>query len=613
MGLMRNKVNSVFGTLILLCACSGQEAEPYRAPERLSFEHPKNAVVFLVDTLRADHLGCYGYERDTTPRIDAFAAESILFENCVSQSTWTKPASASVLTGLYPSSHGMLSESAVLPESVKNIAGLLEGTGLASAAFVGNQYVFRGQGEMLRGFDYTKGFSNKEDPSYAKSKEIVDGALQWIEDRGETPFFVYVHTVDPHAPYGGAKEFSSKFVTPGTSELDGKYILKADHEELDNLGEADRQRLIDLYDGDVAYTDFQFGRFRDRMDEMGHTDDTMIVFVADHGEEFNEHKSWQHNPYMHPEVIHVPLIVHLPGLNLPQTNQIRRDLCAQVDIVPTVLDGLGLWPMKGLQGRTLLTDPGSTELPPIFSEIEGGLSIKALTTKDFKYVRRWAPNARETLFDLNADPNAFVDVSKDNTVTLKLLRARLENYVESSSSGFSVLFQNESADWAQVEVEATSDAPFDRAKPFFADTKKRHGDKRDGPPQFSQGEGEYHAQMTLHTKSGDGDGISFTPSDDATFIELNLTLNGAPVSPLIVHLGPHGVHPDKLPFQIQMNGAAELNMPQPQARGGFKNKDFRFLIWANMRTLTDEVAITAEERRDLEAIGYAGDDAEDEE
>jgi len=308
-------------------------------------------LIFLVDTLRADHLGCYGYERPTSPNIDRFAADAVLFEHPVAQSSWTRPATASILTGLYPHNHGARTRNQKLGEDIPYLPEVLRSLGYRALGVTTN-------GNAGPRFGFRRGFSHFKHMQERATRpgihvpvwRAVDETLEWLERIGpEDSFFVFLHVTDPHAPYLPPERLRRQFAPsapPGPGILNTKNPAGASHSTKD---------LRDLYDAEIALVDEHFGRMLEELDRRGFLDDTLVVFVADHGEEFQDHGHHGHGATLYQEQIHVPLIVRLPGgLRRPEDRSLVEAQVQQIDIVPTILDSIGHTGRIETDGRSLL-------------------------------------------------------------------------------------------------------------------------------------------------------------------------------------------------------------------------------------------------------------------
>ena len=308
---------------------------------------PRGIILISLDTLRADHLGIYGYHRNTTPYIDAFARENIIFENAVVQSACTLPSHMSIMTSLYPSSHGVQSETQRLSEEHVTLAELVRKGGYKTAAFA--------DGAFMRGvYGFNKGFDLYDGDKREGIACILPKAKKWLEENKSNPFFLFVHCYDIHDPYTPPPPYDSIFhdftytgnFIPTTQNMQAAaWRRKEVHDE-------DLRHIKALYDGGIRYTDEKIGAFLSFLHDAGLKDNTLIIITSDHGEEFQEHGSFLHwKLYFRPN-LHVPLIMHIPGF--PKKEIRINELVQSIDIFPTILDSADLPPYKKAQGKSLV-------------------------------------------------------------------------------------------------------------------------------------------------------------------------------------------------------------------------------------------------------------------
>lgn len=338
--------NAPLPVLALLAACGA---------DSVTTERPPDVVLICLDTVRADHLGCYGYERrDTTPWMDALAARSTVFEECSATAGWTKPSVPSFLTGTYPLQHGVYRGDArdatgvfsdVLPDEARTLAEVFGEVGYQTAAFVKNA-------QLRDGMGFEQGFDLYVDQA-GDAREIRWQASDWLEDRDpERPFFLYLHFLDAHWPYPVPEEYATLFAN---EEVVGS-IRSEDWRELRdevNSGEREltaeeREALIGLYDGALRYLDDQLARLERRLPP-----DTVICIVSDHGEEFGEHGKIGHGHGLWENLLDVPWILHAPGRR-PARVETPVSL---VDLYPTLIAAAGLDVDAGSEGVDRLRAP----------------------------------------------------------------------------------------------------------------------------------------------------------------------------------------------------------------------------------------------------------------
>ncbi|HEX7181648.1 MAG TPA: sulfatase [Thermoanaerobaculia bacterium] len=310
-----------------------------------------NIIIYLVDTLRADHLGCYGSGKPLSPNIDAFAEGATLFEDAVAQAPWTRPSVTSILTGLGPLAHGVQKLHDRLPDAAITLPELLRQAGYRTAAFSTNWHISEEAG-LSQGFDDF--FFFPEDP---QSDEVTRRVVRWLDaNGGRSPFFLYIHSIDPHAPYTPPADLRKRFAPSVRLEAGYEYDLKRVYEAKGKERAELIAELLPLYDAEVASNDRSFGVLVDALRARGLYDDALILFVADHGEEFDDHGEFGHGHNFFRETLSVPLIVKKPH----QTRGERVDRIAQhADLMPTLLGIAGVRPPDGLHGADLFRPAAS--------------------------------------------------------------------------------------------------------------------------------------------------------------------------------------------------------------------------------------------------------------
>jgi len=315
---------------------------------------PPNVIIYLVDALRSDRLGVYGCDRPLSPRLDEMAAEGITFTDMVAQSSWTKAAVASIFTGLWPRAHGVNGPDDRLPDHLPTLPEQLQAAGYQTGAVVANAYVGRPFG-FARGFDHFEFIEHTR----GRSEVVHERVAAWLDARnpGDAPFFLYVHTIDPHAPYAPPppylKTFASAVQNPSVGQVETvRGLVLGTVEPSAELG----RDLRDLYDAEVAANDASFGRLLDELDALGEFEDTVVIFTSDHGEAFGEHGSWTHGLDLYNEVLSVPLVMRLP--NAVGAGRKVSTPVQHIDLLPTILSLCGIDPIEAMPGAVLLDDDG---------------------------------------------------------------------------------------------------------------------------------------------------------------------------------------------------------------------------------------------------------------
>jgi arylsulfatase A-like enzyme len=405
-----------------------------------------NLVIVSIDTLRADHLAVYGYERSTSPEISRMANEGILFEQAFSQSPKTATSHMSLLTGVYPPAHRVANwgERRVrrLSDDVPTLATLLTRAGYWTEA-----HTEGGNVSARLGFDQGFGVYQEHrgaEPVFEQASQAVDRFVQ-DDAGGSEPFFLFIHTFEVHDPYVPPAEFAEEFVDPSYtgdivgSQMDlerlasvGNYWARhaAYWKRVDRDDPADVQHLRDLYDGEILFTDSQFAAFMEHLRRLDLEDETIVVVLSDHGEEFLDHGGFLHNA-MYQEILHVPLIFRFPAsLGLASGRRIQS-VVRLVDVVPTLLEVLGLPVPEHLQGESLLSLMEGEQAParPVFSQWLAGGRVVALREGEWKYIR---VKRQEQLFDLSTDPQESVDRLSVRRQVLARLQARVDEIIAQS-------------------------------------------------------------------------------------------------------------------------------------------------------------------------------------
>lgn len=354
---------------------------------------PRSVLLISVDTLRADRLGSYGHAAAATPVLDGLAARGLRFTNAATTVPLTLPAHTSLLTGTFPTFHGVRDNGGFYAaDTLTTLAEVLQPAGLRTGAFVGAFVLDRRWG-LNQGFDhYADDFDLSKfdmtvglDAAQRPGREVVDRALAWLDEDRVRPFFAWVHLYDPHAPYTPPEPFRSRF--PAT--------------------------LQGAYDGEVASTDTEIGRLIAALESSGRLDSTLVVVVGDHGESLGEHGEQQHGFFIYDAAVHIPLIVAGPAVPARVVSEQVRI----VDVMPTVLDLIGAAVPADVQGQSLLPLGRGEPLELLaYSETfypryhYGWSELTAVRDGRFKFIA--AP--RRELYDIEADPGETRDLSPEN-------------------------------------------------------------------------------------------------------------------------------------------------------------------------------------------------------
>lgn len=426
-----------------------------------------NILLVTVDTLRDDHLPPYGYGRDTAPLFTRFAAEGALFLNALASAPFTQPATASLLTGLHPHTHGVRNHPNILGENHETLAESAARAGYRTAAF-------SSQGLLLPRWGFGQGFALFErvgTPNRFQvgllgraldraglrpvernfdARAVTERALRWLGEEAETPFLLWLHYLDPHHPYEPPPEYARRFDRHGGGPLEDPLWPDGRRKIFDlSMPPEEVERYVDRYDGEIRYTDDQIARVAARLEEMGLLDETIVVLTSDHGESLGEHGLYfAHTHYLYEPSMSVPLLLRYPPAIPPGT--VVEPVVRLVDLAPTLLDLAGIAPIEGGEGRSLLPAirgekegariafgengrtifGGSSEENPRWM-VEGDAGRWSMArTGDYKLIRIPHPAGPVyELYDLRADPGEKRDIAAEAPEIVRLLAEALGEWM----------------------------------------------------------------------------------------------------------------------------------------------------------------------------------------
>ncbi len=586
---------------LLLCVCAGCGRR----------DRPLNVVVIGVDTLRPDHLGCYGYDRETSPEIDILATRGILFENVTSHSPWTLPSFATIFTSLYPTQHGASALNSQLRTDHPTLAMMLLKRGYSTAAII-NAPFLRPEFKLDRGFefyDYKPPFADR----------LADGttadALAWIDGHMGEPFFMFIHYFDPHLPYRPPAPYDTLFDPAYAGDLTAPFDINlfpraraTNFETMKSVPPEDWNYIRALYDGEIAFTDRAVGQLLSGLTERGLTGNTLVVFLSDHGEEFFEHGGFEHGHTLYDELIRVPLIMSLPG-RVPENARVMEHV-RLIDITPTILDFLGIETATHLEGaslKPLITGEGTVEragaglLPPGIGFSESmlyGTEKKCVVAYPWKYVYDIVTGDC-MLFDLSSDAGETANLADAAPDALKPVRELLAKtmfgisetwYIELSGGGEEHVF----------DIEVSSRAGQRTGSIYIAHVFDSDGRMLDiaslGGSGFSSG-GISLRDLKLSSKVT----VAFKVEPERTPLAVDVRIDGQPEAKR-VYLGAALDHPDAIPFTIdRLKG--ESIAPEPP---GTRPAGPYSLIWRSGKSLGEPTVFELDESiaNELRSVGY---------
>jgi arylsulfatase A-like enzyme/Tfp pilus assembly protein PilF len=370
----------------------------------------QNVILITIDTLRADHLPVYGYSNVKTPNIDRLAESSLLFQDVIAEVPLTLPSHTSLLTGLLPTKHGVRDNATfVLDPKITTLAETLKSDGYATAAFV-SSVVLDSRQQLNQGFDlYYDNFEEsgvEEAPGAGIERRAADTekeAEEWLMLNKDKKSFVWIHFYDPHDPYKPPEPYKSEYAS-------------------------------NRYDGEIAYTDEVIGKLLTKLEELQLMNKTILILTADHGESLGEHGEPTHGIFLYDSTIKVPLLIRLPE------GKPKRipDLARHIDIAPTVLDWLGIFPDPSVQGKSLVQlIQGKEKQKRIayseskFGELHYGWSpLESMTSSDYKFIN--APKAE--LYARKEDPRETNNIIQQKNSIAKVLKDDLQEILKTAST-----------------------------------------------------------------------------------------------------------------------------------------------------------------------------------
>jgi arylsulfatase len=368
----------------------------------------KNVILLSVDALRADHLSCYGYQRETSPFLDEFADSNVFFEYPYSASSNTREAVPALITGQYP-------DTAIGSDyklDTQTIASTLSKEGYSTAAFHSNPYASRAFGTD-DGFDTydddlhfgknklialaQRALDKIRNKHYVRADGINERSLKWIDNREEDdPFFLWNHYMDVHGPYEPPSEFRELFEDRSISDRKAQRLYLRAVRDPQSVTDSEQEFLINLYDGEIRYIDSQIESFLAKLEERDLLENSLIIITSDHGDAFGEHGYYEHPRHLHEELTYVPLLLKSPEIDRARYS---NTLVSMLDIAPTIIDCAGISvDCPGESLFSLLSDP--PEERAVFSQARGEKSEShifrfAARTVNSRAMAEWNSNTKE--------------------------------------------------------------------------------------------------------------------------------------------------------------------------------------------------------------------------
>ena len=370
-----------------------------------------NVLLISVDTLRADHLGSHGYGRPTSPYVDAFAKNAVVFENAQTSASWTLPGLASIMTARYSSGHGCWDARSSLAAGTPTVARLLRDEGYDTACVVSHIFLTQRYGlqQGFTHFDDELDYPQVHPHEDVTSPRVTERGIDWIEAKAGAPdgrpWFLWLHYFDPHDSYLAHEEESEIFAT---------------------------EAAVDLYDGEIHFTDRHLGKLFEALATAGLDENTIVILTADHGEEFGDHGGQKHGRTLYREQLNVPLMIRAPGFQAARVSDIVRT----VDILPTLMELTGVELSDARDGASLVpVMRGELGRPrPALAEIRlrKGAHLDAVLWDDWKLIVD-ANTDRVELYDTESDPTESDNVAASHPDRVRDLRLMLKALIAFSA------------------------------------------------------------------------------------------------------------------------------------------------------------------------------------
>ena len=432
------KRRRLFFALVLIHAVGGCAGYPQAS------EDPRGVVLIVVDALRPDHLGVYGYQRPTSPHLDEWAEQAALFERAFTTSPWTLPSFGSVLTGEWPARHAAGSRvresnwtvSSRLNDALPTLAETLAASGFVTGAIINNPWLPPGVG-LERGFqtyDYQPP-SEEHEQGHRRAAEVVDLSLRFIEEQSDGPLFLMLHILDPHMTYDAPPPVRGRF----TSSMAGAFELPVDEprkirKRAQSITDGERQFITAAYDEEIAYVDQELGRLFAALEEKRLFDRLVVVLTSDHGEELFDHGDFEHGHSMHQELLSVPLLIWGPGVEPGRYNE----PVSLVDLRDTILESVGVVPGSSAAGHSLWPAVTRGQAIPDRSI----LAEATLYGPERRAIIRWPLKltletgaGRRRLYNLEADPAEQTDLASEEGRAVEFLSKELRSSMKAARQG----------------------------------------------------------------------------------------------------------------------------------------------------------------------------------
>jgi len=536
-----------------------------------------NVLVYVVDCLRADHVGAYGYQLPTTPSLDELAKDGVVLDELVSCAPWTKPSTGCLFTSLLPMYHQARTIDDALSYQRLTLAEVFREAGYATAAWVANPVINPRVFFFNQGFDRwidLRTFEARSQGAHinaltSDAADITEGVLPWLEANRHRSFFLYLHSLDLHYGYRPRPPFDEIFIEPTSQGL-----------------ERDRQ----LYDNELAYNDREIGKLVAALKSLELYDDTLLFVTADHGEEFGEHELTRHGKTLFRDALHIPGILKLPYSR--KAGERLATLNSNIDVAPSLLELAGLAVPEVFQGRSIdLDGDEGNEERRVFAELVAPQYVSyAVYGKRYKYIRQLLPEPKEYLFDLEFDRDEKTNLLPSFPAEARRLVADLERIVQLGQHGLHLSLRGEKPG-ARLVVEAETDAEIASAFRFPIVT----GDLLD------MDEGRRRLTLTFTADESARHLVIQTRPEGAT-VRFNVLVDGQPLGTERIALGMEGSQEMQMPLEID---PGRVTVSLDAADELLHRDDELVRLWhLPLGAGRNRVELDEETRDTLRALGY---------
>ena len=418
-----------------------------------------NLIIISVDTLRTDHMGVYGYIKNTTPNIDDWAKKAYVFTNVYTTDPFTYPSVATFMTGQYPLTTRIITNGTSLPlsDNTQTLANIMKKNGYQTAGFISNRFISSKLSNLNQGFDQFSEYDAFDD--WKKKREdynnFINSSLEWIDRNQSGKLFLWVHLMDPHYPYYPSSEFLCKYDRDYCSELQGKSIDEI-RDKAKKIFRSEKQEVgctkekvsydqinpfLALYDGEIASADLLVKSILNKLQQTGLDKKSLVVIYGDHGEGFDHNYYFHHGAVLYNSSVRIPLIIKYPNFT---SQKIRIDqLIDNSDIFPTILELLGISNYShNIDGRSFSdifsTQPFSKIIPikkrEYIYSVNNELSKFSIYDGQYKFIYSLNQaclykNQKEELYDLKNDPDELINIAEEKITIAEKMKTQLLNYL----------------------------------------------------------------------------------------------------------------------------------------------------------------------------------------